>query len=340
MKLTKYAPWIAFALALIGAGVAALPQGKVRGFDVSAFGQLPVLEGGRVKPLDTTARNSLLMIRGQQSFLDVLFRPDVADAQPVFVINDPEVLGLMGLQQTQNRYYPFTTLAPHLDELQRQAQAAQAIDTKQRDRVQNAFVNLFERVYLYYKLKSTVQLPGSPLVAEIAYAKNENAGQRHAALAELAEFRPIAPAAGTTGDGGWRSVGEALRGVARGEVVPALVPWARLGVAYAAQDAATFNRLVGEVAALDAGVRQEAVVQGGHEVVFNRAQPFYTGMAIYVLALLVVFVSWLRWGELLRRIAFGLLVAGAVVHTAGLASRVILQGRPPVTNLYSSAGAS
>jgi ABC-type transport system involved in cytochrome c biogenesis permease subunit len=56
-----------------------------------------------------------------------------------------------------------------------------------------------------------------------------------------------------------------------------------------------------------------------------------------VLALLVVFVSWLRWGELLRRIAFGLLVAGAVVHTAGLASRVILQGRPPVTNLYSSA---
>jgi ABC-type transport system involved in cytochrome c biogenesis, permease component len=35
--------------------------------------------------------------------------------------------------------------------------------------------------------------------------------------------------------------------------------------------------------------------------------------------------------------AFGLLVAGAIVHTAGLALRVVLQGRPPVTNLYSSA---
>jgi ABC-type transport system involved in cytochrome c biogenesis permease subunit len=30
-------------------------------------------------------------------------------------------------------------------------------------------------------------------------------------------------------------------------------------------------------------------------------------------------------------------VAGATVHTLGLVSRVVLQGRPPVTNLYSSA---
>jgi ABC-type transport system involved in cytochrome c biogenesis permease subunit len=39
----------------------------------------------------------------------------------------------------------------------------------------------------------------------------------------------------------------------------------------------------------------------------------------------------------LRPAAYGLLVAGTVVHTLGLVSRVILQGRPPVTNLYSSA---
>jgi ABC-type transport system involved in cytochrome c biogenesis permease subunit len=60
-------------------------------------------------------------------------------------------------------------------------------------------------------------------------------------------------------------------------------------------------------------------------------------MIIYVLALLALFVSWLRWAELLRPAALGLTSAAALIHTAGLVSRVILQGRPPVTNLYSSA---
>jgi ABC-type transport system involved in cytochrome c biogenesis permease subunit len=348
--LTKYAPWIALALALVGAAVAVLPQGKAKGFDVDAFGRLPVLEGGRVKPIDTTARNALLMIRGQQSFrfedrtigadewlLDVLFRPEVADTQPVFVINDPEVLGLMGLQQTSNRYFPFTTLAPHLDEIQRQAMAAQGIEAQQRTRFQSAVLNLFERAYLYYKLKNTMQLPGSPLAAELAFVKNEKASQRHAALADLAQFRPLAPAPGTTGDGGWRSVGEGLRAAANGAVDPAFGPWARLSVAYSAQDPASFNRAVAEIAAVNAASRPDVVAQASHEVVFNRAQPFYVGMVIYVLALLVLFASWAWKRELLQPIAFGLVVAGAVVHTAGLVSRIVLQGRPPVTNLYSSA---
>ena len=113
MKLTKLVPWIACGLALVGALVALVPPGKPRGFDVDAFARLPVLEGGRVKPVDSVARNSLLMIRGQQSFrhggytvgadewlLDLLFRPRVADAQPVFVINDPEVLGLANSKTT------------------------------------------------------------------------------------------------------------------------------------------------------------------------------------------------------------------------------------------------
>jgi ABC-type transport system involved in cytochrome c biogenesis permease subunit len=36
-------------------------------------------------------------------------------------------------------------------------------------------------------------------------------------------------------------------------------------------------------------------------------------------------------------VAFSLLVSALLVHTAGLIARTILQGRPPVTNLYSSA---
>ena len=154
---------------------ALVPPRPVRGFDVDAFGRLPVLEGGRVKPVDSVARNSLLVIRGAQSFqhegrsvgpdewlLDVLFRPDVADAQAIFQIDDPDVLGVLGLPQSSQRRYAFTTLAPHLEALERQATAAQKVDAKQRTRFQGAVVNLAERVYLYFRLKNTIQLERSP----------------------------------------------------------------------------------------------------------------------------------------------------------------------------------
>src|SRR5204863_1334608 len=117
------------------------------------------------------ARNSLLMIRSQQSFshqgrtvsadewlLDVMFRPEVAEAQPVFVINDPEVLGLIGVRQSANRYFAFTALSPHLQEIEQQANAAHDVDAKQRTRFQSAITNLFERIMLYYRLQNTVQV--------------------------------------------------------------------------------------------------------------------------------------------------------------------------------------
>jgi ABC-type transport system involved in cytochrome c biogenesis permease subunit len=352
-RIRTLAPWIAGALALLGALLAAMPQRPVRGFDVEAFGRLPVLEGGRVKPVDSVARNALLVIRGAQAFshegrtvgpdewlLDVLFRPQVADAQPIFQIDDPDVLGILGLPQSAQRRYPFTTLAPHLETLEQQANAASKVDAKQRTRFQGAVVNLVERVYVYFRLKNTMQLERSPgLLIELASAGTPQAAQRHAAMAGLAYFRPVLPPEGATPDG-WRSTGEALRTMATtGVADPSLAEWGKLGVAWSAQDPASFGRAVGDLAtrAEATAAHVPAVGQVGHEVLFNRAQPFYVGMVIYVLALLVVFASWLRWGELLRPIGYGLFIAGAVVHTLGLVSRIVLQGRPPVTNLYSSA---
>jgi ABC-type transport system involved in cytochrome c biogenesis permease subunit len=351
-RLKRFAPWVAGALALVGAALALVPARPVRGFDVDAFGRLPVLEGGRVKPLDSTARNSLMVIRGAQSvqhegrtigasewLLDVMFRPEVADAQPIFQIDDPDVLGLIGLPQTSQRRFAFTAIVPYLQQIEQQSTAAERVDAKQRTRFQGAIVNLAQRIFLYYRLKNTIQLEGSPgLLVELAGATAPGAQQRHAALAGLAHFRPILPGEGASPEA-WRSTGEALRAVAMGERDPQLAGWARVGLAWYAQDAGSFDRAVSDLRdrAHAAAERLPAVGHVEHEVVFNRAQPFYGGMVIYVLALLVLFASWLRWGELLRPAAYGLLVAGAIVHTLGLASRVILQERPPVTNLYSSA---
>jgi ABC-type transport system involved in cytochrome c biogenesis permease subunit len=212
----------------------------------------------------------------------------VAEEQPVFVINDPDVLGLLGLKQTSERYFPFKALAGHIEEIEKQAEAARPIDAKQRTRFQGAVLNLFDRLYLYYRLQNTL----GPL-----------------RKAELALFRPIP------------------EGVS-------LDAWSRLGAAVDAQEPADFAAAAADLRAL---APASDLRQANAELLFNRAQPFYLGMVIYVLALMALFVSWLWKPSLLQPSAFALLVAGAMVHTAGLVARIVLQGRPPVTNLYSSA---
>jgi ABC-type transport system involved in cytochrome c biogenesis permease subunit len=350
MNVARTIPWLAAALALSGVGAALFPPGQVRGLDLDGFARIPVLERGRVKPIDSLARNSLLMIRGQQEFqhlgrtvgadewlLDVMFRPGVAAEQRVFVIDDPEVLGLLGLQQESSRYFALKTLAPHLDEIQRQASAAQQIDSRQRTRFQAAVVNLFERLYLYYRLQSTVQLPGTPgLAAELQTISTPEATRRREALIHLAVFRPLPPLAGEAPEA-WRSVGEALRDGRANAADPGLAPLARLASAYDANELDAFNSAVADVNAVAAARSPEASRQASFERLFNRVQPFYAGMVVYLLALLVLFAGWLWKRSILHPAAFGLLVAGCVIHTAGLVARIFLQGRPPVTNLYSSA---
>ena len=350
--VTKYLSWIAGGLALLLALLFAMPGGKVRGFDMQAFGALPILEGGRIKPLDSVARNSMLVIHSRQGFrhegrfvgpdewlADVLFRPQVADAQRIFVIDDLEVLGLIHAKQTQNRnYFSFSDLSPYLDEIQKQAVAAQPIPPQKRTRFQSAVVNLFDRIYLYYRLRNTLQLAGSPGLAwELQGIGSPDANMRHQDLMQLAHFRILPPPEASRPDA-WLSTGQALSTLqAGGALHPALVPLAKASAAYAAGDAAGFNQSVGEVRAVSLALKPEAVSHSAKELVFNRAQPFFVGMIIFLAAFLAAAISWVWKPELLRPTAWSLLAAGAIVHTLGLTARMILQGRPPVTNLYSSA---
>jgi ABC-type transport system involved in cytochrome c biogenesis permease subunit len=79
------------------------------------------------------------------------------------------------------------------------------------------------------------------------------------------------------------------------------------------------------------------------EAYINRFAPFYNSIPMYALALILTVGAWLvaamspRWSALLRSSAFWLIVMTFTVHTFALAARVAISGRPPVTNLYSSA---
>src|SRR5580765_4096100 len=143
-------------------------------FDLNGFGRLPVLNGGRTKPLDTVARTSLLLLSGKQTvaldgkslsslewLTDVLFRPAQAAGYPVFEIDDPDVLGLMGIQQTQKRRFSYNDLEPHTAEIEKQAAKASQLKPDQRSRFQYDIETLQGRIVLYQKLQNTLQLAGS-----------------------------------------------------------------------------------------------------------------------------------------------------------------------------------
>jgi ABC-type transport system involved in cytochrome c biogenesis permease subunit len=77
--------------------------------------------------------------------------------------------------------------------------------------------------------------------------------------------------------------------------------------------------------------------KGKAEHYYNTFAPFARAQGIYVIALLLACFSWLRMSRMLTDTAFYLIGLAFLLHTAGLAFRMYLEGRPPVTNLYSSA---
>src|SRR6266436_8131722 len=169
-------PWIILAIA---AGLIALnwlpPKTGKDSFDLTTFGKIPVLVGGRVKPLDTVARNSLLIIHGKQELrleggkglsamqwlTDVLFNAPVADQYPVFVIQNAEVLGLFGWEQSDRKYFSFAELAPFLRQIDEQGDQSEKLQSVQRSAYQNAIVNLRNALVLYQRLKNSVQPEGA-----------------------------------------------------------------------------------------------------------------------------------------------------------------------------------
>jgi ABC-type transport system involved in cytochrome c biogenesis permease subunit len=379
VKKTKNPRWYwgAFALGLLVAVWPLLAPAPRTVMRVDAFGRLPVLEGGRVKPMDSFARNSLLLIRGTQSLpvdgktisatewlLTVMFKPEAADTQKVFVIDDPDVLGLLGLEQGRDRRFAYYQIEPKRDEVGNQAQRAERVESSKRSRFQSAVVNLSHRLDLYEQIKNTLMVSGSgdpveelsafseslpaALRAVHAPAKataNDRAAmkvlaellERYQFLARAAAFRPLPPRDGESEDA-WTSIGEAVLKPANGrEPHPGLASYALMGHGWRKDDASAFNSAVREFGDWLSTERPADARRAGQEVLFNTAQPFISGMTLYVLTLLAVFAWWATRRAEAQATAGGLLASAVLVHTLGLFARIALQGRPPVTNLYSSA---
>jgi ABC-type transport system involved in cytochrome c biogenesis permease subunit len=375
--MKRFLPWIILAVAAACIAANWLPPKTAKDdFDFGNLGQIPVLVGGRMKPLDTVARNSLLIIHGKQELrleggkrlsamqwlTDTLFNASVADQYPVFVVENADVLGLFGWQQSDRKYFSFAEFSPFLKQIDEQAAQSDKLEAVQRSAYQSAILNLRNGLSLYQRLKNSIQPEGAenftaelqgfassvPGAAKAARQRSmgENFDktklddvaqmiQRYERLSEMAYILAVPP---LEPNGEWLSVGNSLlRSVGLGEIHLIVAEYAIVGDAYRANDRPLFNQHVQLMTDWFAKEQPNTTKRASFEFLFNRLQPFSQSMMLYVLAFLLACASWLGAGTILRRSAFYVLVLALAIHTFGLVSRMYLQERPPVTNLYSSA---
>ena len=101
--------------------------------------------------------------------------------------------------------------------------------------------------------------------------------------------------------------------------------------------AGEFNRTLASYQLRLAADTPKEVRKANFELFFNRFDPFTVSVALYIGVFLFACLSWLVWGRGFGRTAGAVLAIAFVIHTFGLIARMYISGRPPVTNLYSSA---
>jgi ABC-type transport system involved in cytochrome c biogenesis permease subunit len=73
------------------------------------------------------------------------------------------------------------------------------------------------------------------------------------------------------------------------------------------------------------------------ETFYNHFAPFWYATFAYIFAFVLAATGMLGWRKPLHRAAFYVILVTCVLHFFSLGARVMISGRPPVTNLYSSA---
>ena len=377
--MKRFLPLLVLCLGLIYVGSTLIPPATKSEFDLRGFARLPVLVDGRIKPLDTVARNSLLVLQGNQDFsapngealqpvewlLDVLFNPTLADDYRHFLIENPDALAVFGKEQTDQLRFSFNELRSGLPELERQMKLADPVEEAVRSPFQREVARLYQRVVLYQRLKSSVNLEDSPdLLAEVLRLKemlpafttalrdkaagktvNEETYKMAEAFRDRFQFMSdsgylmvIPPGADNPDPTAWQKMGDALTAsFSRGAVNPDAMAYAGLGHAWRLKQPGEFDELIRMFSTQLAMRFGPELQKCKAEWVFNQAQPFISSMTLYVLAFLLAVLSWLKWPDTLRRSAFWVMLLAFLVATAGILTRMWLEGRPPVTNLYSSA---
>lgn len=298
------------------------PLADTSRLDFKQFGLLAIQDGGRRKPVDTFARETLIRITGRSSYTDKAGRKWQSNdfllsamlethdwkAEPMMLVSLGALKERLGLSKTQRRF-SFGELAG-LSELQRITNEAHAKKRAEKslDRVEQEALSVSDRLALLAHV-----MDGS---AFLIVPAPKNKADPWAEPQDWSNYYSQAQ---------FDSSQNELKNVA---------------TAYVDADGFKFSRashqLRENLRALSTSVYpKDRPLQ--LEYFYNHFEAFYRAIWFYGIAFLVLLIAHLRRrGRALPMIGVALALAALLFHASGIAMRCMIAGRPPVTNMYES----
>jgi ABC-type transport system involved in cytochrome c biogenesis permease subunit len=366
--VVKLIPWL---IMLLCAGwlvsKSRMPSYESTEANLHEFGKLPLVYEGRVKPFDTLARNSLRILSNRETFkdkngdtqpairwlLDVIANPAAAREHRVFRIDHPQLLQKLELERRKKHLYSLDDFFEKIPVLVETANDARKKDSKERTADERKFVELQSKLGQFDLLVTTFQPPDIQIEELDQNEVRRQVQMAMRVLQQIDERQPPLAVPPIEGEGerdftaseewetfarGWTKsyFSVNLLGAETSEPVQFLT---EIMVAHANDKADEFNEKVEDYHRwLSKNQPKELDADRvSFETFFNNFAPFYYSAFSYLFAFVFAVAALLSWSKPLNRAAFLVILATFFVHTFALVARIYISGRPPVTNLYSSA---
>lgn len=315
--MRRFIAFLALALAALSlVAPAALAQAVPPTMNSAALRAIPIQNQGRLKPLDTFARETMFTITGKERFegrppLDVLIGwmhdPKAASQQAVIDVSRQDVRAALGLPD--NRWISYEALVglPAFTKMR--------TDIMQKERAGEKLAGIDQHMV---RLLNRVSLFGAVITGEAWTIVPDP-------KLVTGEWKPL------TALGGEAS---SLSPDASKAILQA---FGAVTDAYAHADEAGYERSSRLLAEKLAAVGpQPDPANIAREVHYNDLHPFGKAWMLYLAALLVLGAATYLDNRKLYLVGAAIAVGGFVMHVYGFILRCQIAGRPPVTNMYES----
>ena len=325
-KVVSLQKFILLFLALIFGGEICRAQAPVAAdtasLDYKQFGLLAIQDGGRRKPIDTFARETLIRLTGRSTYTDKAGRKWTPNDfilsgllethdwpnEPMVLVSLGQVIEKLGLDKTQRRFtFAQLTALPELNRLANEAHTLRKAE-KPLNRLQQEVMSVSERLALF------------------ANVMNGNAFL-------------IVPAPKSETDP-WVLPPEYSRYYSDEQFAPIQIQLQTVASSYTNGDSFNFSRASNQLRDSLRNLSPRIYPQDRQlrlEYFYNHFDGFYRAIWFYGLAFLVLLVAHLRrTGAVLRSAGVAIAILGLAFHATGIVLRCLIAGRPPVTNMYES----